>query len=256
MCIIAYKPEGVATPAKDILKTCFENNPHGAGLFILRPGEKVAEIHKGYMSFADFWDFASVAVSPEDMAAYHFRITTSGGTCPENCHPFPVSSDVADLRALSIRSRYVFVHNGIIGAGSPELSDTQLYVRDTLTSLVGKLKNKATQDRIAADTIGSRTLTVDARYHEAILTGNWIEDKDTGLLFSNSSYLARGYGFGLRSHDYPHEADDAGMLADMDVCPDCGGSALLVSEYHGLYECESCHCLFDCYGNVWADGEF
>ena len=32
--------------------------------------------------------------------------------------------------------------------------------------------------------------------------------------------------------------------------------ALPVSEYHGLYECESCHCLFDCYGNVWADGEF
>ena len=254
MCIIAYKPEGVALPAKNILKTCFENNPHGAGLFILRPGEKMAEIHKGYMSFPDFWDFASVAVSPDDMVAYHFRISTSGGTCPANCHPFPVSSSVDDLRALSIRSRYVFVHNGIIGAGSRDLSDTQLYVRDTLTSLVGKLKNKATRDKIAADTIGSRTLTVDARYHEAILTGDWIEDKDTGLLFSNTSYLARDYGFGIRFHDCTHEDDS--IPEAIDVCPDCGSTAQVVSEYHGLYECENCHCLFDYYGNVWADGEF
>lgn len=61
--------------------------------------------------------------------------------------------------------------------------------------------------------------------------------------------------FAIFHHAYPHEADDTGILADMDVCPDCDGSALLVSEYHGLYECENCHCLFDCYGNVWADGE-
>lgn len=185
------------------------------------------------------------AVTPKDIATYHFRITTSGGTNPQNCHPFPISANVKDLKALSITSRFAFIHNGIIGTGSPDLSDTQLYVKNVLARIRMKSLTKNIIDRIARETEGSRTVTIDARYSFVAMTGKWIHDKDTGLSFSNSSYEKRYYQ-GLEDYfDMPIQA----------TCPDCLSiEAELISDYHGLYECPDCNCLFDNVGHVWAIG--
>lgn len=245
MCIIAHKAKGVDCPSNELIKTCFENNPDGAGVAILRPTSKVVEIHKGFMNVRDFLDFVNSAVTPKDIAAYHFRITTSGGTNPQNCHPFPISDNVRDLKALSTTARFAFVHNGVIGAGSDSLSDTQLYVKDVLARIRMKSLTKNIVDRIAQETEGSRTLTIDAQYAYVAMTGKWIYDDETGLSFSNSSYEKRYYKDFEAYFGRPIQT----------VCPDCQSiEAELISDYHGLYECPDCNCLFEEGGSVWAIG--
>lgn len=245
MCIITHKAKGVDCPSDELIKACFENNPDGAGVAILRPGSKAVEIHKGFMKVRDFLDFVNSAVTAKDIATYHFRITTSGGTNPQNCHPFPISSSVKDLQALSITSRFAFIHNGIIGKGSPELSDTQLYVKNVLAHIRMKSLTKNIIDRIAQETEGSRTITIDAQYSFVAMTGKWINDKETGLSFSNGSY-EKSYYTGLGAYF---------NLPIQTICPDCQSiDAELISEYHSLYECPDCNCLFEDGGSVWAIG--
>lgn len=240
MCIIVYKPQGVAPLDYETAKICFENNPHGAGIALLRPEKKKVEIYKGFMSFHAFWKAAEFGVFSADIAAYHFRIATSGGTCPENCHPFPVSNRIKALKDLSYKGRYAFLHNGIIGAGNGDLSDTQLYIKDILSKDVRVLDRSALKDKIAADTHGSRTVLIDALTKNVILTGNWIEDERTGILFSNSSFQ-----------------DSCGVDLDLisDICPDCGELGARISDFHGLYECPQCHALFDQTGEIWQYGD-
>ena len=249
MCIITYKAKGVDIPSADIIKTCFKNNPDGAGVAILRPGAKTVEIHKGFMELAGFYDFVSSAISAKDIAVYHYRITTSGGTKPQNCHPFPISDKVEELQALSIAARYAFVHNGIIGQGTPELSDTQIYIKNTLAKLNIQALTKGLENKITKETEGSRTLTIDARYHKVIKTGTWVEDEESGLLFSNRTYVT------TNSYDayYDRLFND---LPFEDQCPNCQAlDAELISDHYGLYECPYCNCLFDDKGSVWALGD-
>ena len=52
MCIIVYKPKGASLPSKDTLQTCWENNPHGAGI-MWADGSNV-RIQKGFMSWDAF----------------------------------------------------------------------------------------------------------------------------------------------------------------------------------------------------------
>lgn len=243
MCIIAYKKPGISLPDRATLATCFDSNPDGAGLLIRRPDSKQVEIHKGFMTFDDFFNFASSAVAPADLAVYHFRIATSGGINPGACHPFPVSSKVPELKALDIRSRYGFAHNGILGQGAPGLSDTMLYIKGTLAPRLPACPSLASiREQVASDTKGSRCILVDGETGETILTGDWIEDK--GLLFSNSSYLPATWRMPSETEDY-YTAP----------CPSCGADTEIISFHHSLYECEFCGCLFDGKGEIWAEGE-
>lgn len=38
MCVIVYKPKGVAMPPLETLRACWEHNPDGAGLMFQRAG--------------------------------------------------------------------------------------------------------------------------------------------------------------------------------------------------------------------------
>lgn len=243
MCIIAYKPKGVKMPTKAVLKTCFNANPDGAGLAIMHPDSNKVVIEKGFMTFADFWDMAQCYDDIDSDIAYHFRITTSGGTRPENCHPFPVSASVTDITKLSTTAKYAFIHNGVIGKGKGRLSDTMLYVKDVLAHIKDSLSDKRITDKIAKDTQGSRTILFDAERHKVTMTGKWITDK-TGMLFSNNSYVPFDTSYCFDS------------IEPCIVCPICGAyDTNFVSEYHNLFECDNCYCLYDGKGEVWALGE-
>ena len=96
MCIIVYKEKG--TPVKidwDILKTCFENNPDGAGYAIAYDNKLI--LRKGFMRFLDFqqsFESATKHIKLKDAGILlHFRITTHGGTNKENTHPFAIGCD-------------------------------------------------------------------------------------------------------------------------------------------------------------------
>lgn len=183
MCIIIYKEWKKKAPEKSMIETCWDNNPDGAGFMVIRRKSKTVEYHKGYMTLESFKTAISeAAISEEDASAYHFRIATSGGVNPAMTHPFEVSDKEGPLRNLHGKAQRVFMHNGIIGQGSPSLSDTALFVMKHMAHV--KSIEKEQQD-IAAETVGSRTLTFDSI--EGVLeTGTWFSDKD--LKFSNQTY--------------------------------------------------------------------
>ena len=241
MCVIAYKPVGVAVPSEDVLHNCFLSNPHGAGVAIIHPGATSVEVHKGFMKFDDLRTFVNTNVTQFDAVAYHFRITTAGGTSPGNCHPFPVSSDVNALKALDYTARFVLMHNGILGKGDEKagLSDTQLYVRDKLAPRNIRSIESVKRD-VAAETVGSRVLLMDGMAHDVEMTGTgWVQGDKTapGMWFSNDSFKGWERSF--------HSKSDAMYPSDYDICRMCGGDVELISVNHDIFECMECGTLYN-----------
>ena len=172
MCIAIVKPRGVSL-AEDRLRTCFENNPDGAGFAIA--AEQAVQIHKGYVSFREFW----AAYQEHDVDKYpaviHFRITTRGESSARNHHPFAVGAGA-------------LVHSGTISwlrkAGSGP-SDTSLFAELLLDTTVSQwyrlrplIEHGTGWSRFALLTPEGEVLLFNA--------DEWIEDG--GALYSNDSY--------------------------------------------------------------------
>lgn len=87
--------------SKKILKTCWENNPDGAGMAWVDKGE--INVFKELTNFNRFYNaYVKVRSNVKKPMLIHFRIATSG-TKPEiNMHPFMISDKVA------------MIHNGTI----------------------------------------------------------------------------------------------------------------------------------------------
>ncbi|MDR2050169.1 MAG: hypothetical protein LBQ63_00105 [Deltaproteobacteria bacterium] len=182
MCIIVVKPRGVQAPSHDILDNCFNNNQDGAGFAVYYPLMQKARIQKGFMKKEAFSSaIDSAGITKEDIVIYHFRITTAGGTAQKNCHPFPISDNVSMLEALDVYTDNVIAHNGILGKGKETLSDTMLYIKDTLSQYNDIIKHF---DEIKEETEGSRLAFILAG--EIYLTGRWIYED--GIFYSNDTY--------------------------------------------------------------------
>ena len=95
MCIAIYSLKGTDIPREDILKTCFLNNPDGAG-FAFNKGGKV-HIVKGFMDYKGFISafkkYDAEFGFKQRGVLIHFRIATHGGVNVGCCHPFPISSN-------------------------------------------------------------------------------------------------------------------------------------------------------------------
>lgn len=125
MCIIVVKPPLVHLK-KAILKTCYDNNPHGAGFaYPERDGSKVV-IEKGFFSFKSFWKAYRNIQYMQLPMLIHFRVATSGKIDKDNCHPWRIDNN------------HAMVHNGVlsnIGKNSESCSDTGIFVNDILIPL-------------------------------------------------------------------------------------------------------------------------
>ena len=219
MCIIAIKKSGQAAINQETLKACWQSNPDGAGFVIHRPNTNKLLIRKGFMAFKALVAALETAnIKEADTVIYHFRIATSGGINAANCHPFPISKASKDVKALEIECTKAFVHNGIIGKGSPYYSDTQLYILNTLCRIKNIRKNLK---KIARDTTGSRTVILESNGN-MYLTGAWVEDGE--YLFSNKSHQ---YSFFLESIHGGFYDDDDDFPMD-GICPECGTDTALV----------------------------
>lgn len=135
MCIIAIKKSGVEMPSKEILETCWRNNPDGAGYMFARKG--TVEIRKGFMSFNNFYtSIMSLSESDRKELPFilHFRIGTSGGNIPQNTHPFPITKDVTLLQSKRKKCEVAVAHNGIISIKQlrKDISDTMEYISTRL----------------------------------------------------------------------------------------------------------------------------
>lgn len=275
MCVIVHKERGIEVPNSEVLKKCFTRNPDGSGILLHRKGTKTCEIHKGFMKFDDFEKaLKDLNVTKDDDLVMHFRITTSGGTNPENCHPFPISREVSDLKAVRMNAARAFVHNGVLGTGDEKIkiSDTQVFVKDVMSrdEISNHLENEEVQKIIEelAGT-GNKFFVADAEKDIFQRFGNWTEDKDCGCWFSNSywknsySYSTgkswSGYSSGKKGntcnrynyddyYDYDYRYNynkPAPPDVNTILCPYCDKKMDKLLEGTDYFICPDCGCLYD-----------
>lgn len=271
MCVICHKERGIAVPSEEIFKKCFTRNPDGAGILLHRKGTDFCEIHKGFMTFDKFKEaLQELHIQEDDDAAFHFRITTSGGTNPENCHPFPITRVVKDLKATRINTTLAFVHNGVVGAGDTvdKISDTQVLIRDIISrdEICQYLDNEMVQ-RIISDIAGTsnRFLVADAAKNIFMRFGNWVEDKDSKCWFSNSlwktsyyydDYYYNGYNKNKKgTTDYynggyyssKNNKQTTSSIPDIDtiLCPNCDKKMSRLLDGVEYYVCQECGMIYN-----------
>jgi hypothetical protein len=105
MCVAIGCPERLPTP--EILKSAEEANPDGGGIAWVNGEGSVSWVKNiDAKTMIEMIDAGKVKAP----ALIHFRITTSGGTRPELCHPFPISQKAST--ELTGRATSVLVHNG------------------------------------------------------------------------------------------------------------------------------------------------
>ena len=191
MCIVIIKEAGASFPSKSTLKTCFNSNPHGAG-FMYSQGGKVI-ISKGYMGFRKFWkNYQALSLDVSQSVVYHFRIATAGSVVPANTHPFPVSDCSEDLKSLDVITDLAMAHNGVISIQPKEkMSDTMTFVRDVMSPLKHLLmdRNEAIFNLMEMSTRGSEIALLYGDGSVVSFGSGWLFEKETGLWFSNDSYL-------------------------------------------------------------------
>lgn len=197
MCIIIYKPTTAAFPSKKTLKTCFRANPDGAG-YMTTDGGRV-HIKKGFMTFSAFWKSLQAerhAGGDERAFVLHFRIGTQGGTRADLTHPFPLSDNMRDLRALDCLSNIGIAHNGIISLTSSgyfgtavDYSDSMRFIVDYMSLIIrgsAWWKNDKNIKLVERLTPHNRFAVMDGGGHVTLTGAGWIED--SGCYYSNESY--------------------------------------------------------------------
>jgi predicted glutamine amidotransferase len=141
MCVVAVKNSGVQFPSDDLMKAMWDSNSDGAGFMYTENGK--VHIEKGFMKYEDLMRAVADLKSRVDIVntpvVLHFRITTHGGTSPQNTHPFPISSNEKYLKALDLTCSLGMVHNGIISSvvvdKEAKMSDTMVYIQEVLSPL-------------------------------------------------------------------------------------------------------------------------
>ena len=197
MCIIAAKPSGVAMPTRDTIRNMWNVNSDGAGIMYVENNK--VRIEKGFMKYKSFAKKLDELERRLDLTAtplvMHFRITTHGGTKPENTHPFPITDSIGALKKLKSYADVGVAHNGIITSVSPRkgISDTMEYIAAQLAPLKRALPRFYTNKDamlLVKNAIESKMafLTKDGRIYTI---GDFIEDK--GVLYSNGSYQKSYY---------------------------------------------------------------
>lgn len=193
MCIIAIKPVGVKLPDETILRNMWDNNPDGAG-FMYADKTGHVQIRKGFMKWKSFKRNIDSLADQMDLTntplIMHFRITTHGGTCPGNTHPFPVTDDVKTLGKTSVVTGLGVAHNGIISSVTPRkgLSDTGEYIVTQLAPLKRAMprfyENKDAM-LMVKNAIGSKMAFLTGA-GEIYTIGDFTADD--GMLYSNTTY--------------------------------------------------------------------
>lgn len=191
MCIIAAKPAGVEMPSEATMFNMWSRNSDGAG-FMYPAGGKV-RIEKGFMTYEAFKSRLDEVGKIYDLTktplVMHFRITTHGGTKPENCHPFPITDSIGMLKKLRCETPIGIAHNGIINImPRKDISDTMEYIASQLAPLYKAVpkfyKNKHLMQMVS-NAIDSKMafLLPNGKIY---VIGDFIESD--GIMYSNRSF--------------------------------------------------------------------
>lgn len=196
MCIIAAKPAGVKMPSDETIRNMWYANPDGAGIMYALEGK--VRIEKGFMKLtaleSRLAEIRKTVNLDETGVVLHFRITTHGGTRPENCHPFPITDSLARLRMTRVTTSVGVAHNGVIHIAPRDrnTSDTMEYIASQLAPLSRALPSFYVNPNamtLIQNAIQSRMAFLTGS-GEIYMTGDFIESD--GIFYSNRSF--KGYG--------------------------------------------------------------
>jgi hypothetical protein len=196
MCIICVKKPGLNLPNSATIDRLWQRNPDGAGFMWAQKGGSAVHIRKGFMTLGEFKQaLYSVKDSKSLAMVLHFRITTHGGTCAANTHPFPITANLDKLRDNNIvSSQTCFAHNGIlpIKPKRADISDTMEFSRSRLAPVMDMcedfINNEAAMALIEDMSEGSR-LAFLSPTGQIRTTGGFYEDPKSRLLYSNTSFM-------------------------------------------------------------------
>ena len=186
MCIVIYQPKGKQVQ-KAILQKAFENNPDGAG-FMVQKDKEAPYMMKGFFDFDKFYKSYLPFSKGDYNVAIHFRIATHGTVNKDNCHPFKISSDIADTVLFNGRADSLIMHNGIISSimtpRNLSYSDTMNFIAKILCWMKD-LKSKDLTE-VLENLESYSKFCIMRKGFDPILAGLFIEDR--GIFYSNSTY--------------------------------------------------------------------
>lgn len=199
MCVIVNKNRGIELPRKELLENCFSNNSDGAGMMYNLNGK--VYIEKGFMKFDEFYNRLMELDKKINLVdrglVMHFRISTSGGINKGNCHPYPISNNVNDLKALRFTTDLGMAHNGIMSKYEPSknstLNDTQTFIKTYLSKVYEVYKDFLKDDvmmKAIEYEVGSKLSFLDTEGN--ITTVGKFEEYE-GCQYSNSTYSYNYY---------------------------------------------------------------
>lgn len=199
MCVICVKNKNVKFPEEKALRNCWDNNPDMGGFMFVY--KETVHIKKGYMTYEDFSRALNEArkMTGDDVPyVMHFRISTQGYDS-DCCQPFPLSEKMHNLRKRRSKASIGVAHNGILhltSDGAKDYSDTMKFITDYLVNIVRGLdyhEDSRTVKLIENLIKGSRFAILGKDGFCSLLGTGWVEDKKTGLWYSNDSYKREPY---------------------------------------------------------------
>lgn len=283
MCVIINKKSGQKMIKEETLRKAFNHNSDGAGIAwtLGTPNNpKPITLKKGFMTFDALWDYITKMKRRygEDLLdlsmIIHCRITTHGGTSQYNTHPFPISNDMDDLNALSLKGlKTAVAHNGIVSSvnvpKTATYSDTMLFIQKQLYPISELNPNWYGFPKVLEalkDIIGSKLSILNDK-GEIYTVGEFhqLDGLEFSNLHFNTSYYGghystyrgyRGY-YGYDWEDYENRWDD--LFPEDDVITNVGGTKnqmevidkILTSDYTCLSGEEIIASLYDSKTKDW-----
>lgn len=230
MCIIMVKMNNITLPTESI-RQAMANNSDGAGYAILKRGR--VTISKGYFDSEDLIIDLERENARECCLIVHARIATSGSVNMSNCHPFPITKDVAMLTGRYLVNETAIAHNGTVRWGTKKelnaYSDTLLFIRDVLAP-VWDTGDTETGHNLLSHIASANRCRFAVMHSKGInvFGSGWIQDD--GVYYSNDTYKPRkNYGELRKYSDY----------GGWEKCSVCGrfNRAILMYEEQGEWYC-------------------
>jgi hypothetical protein len=189
----------------ETIENMWQSNSDGAGFMYPYKGQIFIE--KGFMTLKNLKKALENLENRVNLyeipLVLHFRITTSGGTKADNCHPFPVVETMGMLKKHHMVCDMGLAHNGIIDIKHPaDVSDTMAFVVNELAPIKkakGDFHKNPHMRLMLENRTGSKLAIMDKSGHVE-LVGKF--DEDGGCYYSNTTYKWGYYGT-TRRHDYP-----------------------------------------------------
>lgn len=187
MCIIVFCDAGVESPDKSLLEMCELQNSDGAGIAVYNPDTELWDVTKGLMGWNEIEaEFDALNLTADHRWFMHFRFGTSGLKDGGNTHPFLVTDNMEDMRQEKFSAARIACHNGVVGSGEKDYSDTMVCIRDYVVPMMPYMHDENLWPIFGAalkDSSNRWLVTDGPGYY---FWGSWI--KEQGVWWSNDYF--------------------------------------------------------------------